>query len=94
MTPAHARCQTRTSRYNTLQGMTTPDVEGRLVSYSLVCKDCKHKFVITCACSLPDEERVCPSCGSRRVRQRLSGLLRNLDVAAYDGEKLRPKKCA
>lgn len=65
-----------------------------MVSYYMVCRDCKHKFVLTCECFLEDEARVCPSCGSTRVRQRLTGVLRNLDVASHGGEKLRPKKCA
>jgi hypothetical protein len=29
-----------------------------------------------------------------RVRQRFSGILRQLDVGSHDGEKLKPKKCA
>jgi hypothetical protein len=65
-----------------------------LVSYYMVCRDCKHKFVLTCECIFGGEDRVCPRCRSTRVRQRLSGVLRNLDVASHDGEKLRPKKCA
>lgn len=65
-----------------------------MVSYYMVCRDCKHKFTLTCDCPLTENERVCPQCGSPRVRQRLTGVLRHLDVAAYDGEKLRPKKCA
>lgn len=65
-----------------------------MASYSLVCKDCKHKFELACESLLQTESRVCPECGSMRVRQRLAGIVRNLDVAAHDGEKLRPKKCA
>jgi rRNA maturation endonuclease Nob1 len=68
-------------------------VEEDVVSYSLVCKDCKHKFQLECEHLLQKEDRVCSECGSTRVRQRLVGIIRNLDVAAYDGEKLIPKKC-
>jgi RNA polymerase subunit RPABC4/transcription elongation factor Spt4 len=63
-------------------------------SFSLVCRDCKHRFRISCEGLLQDEHRVCPECGSRRVRQTFGGMIRNLDVAAYDGEKLINKKCA
>jgi rRNA maturation endonuclease Nob1 len=72
--------------------LSAPEVS--VVTYYMVCRDCKEKFTLTCECVLPNEERVCPQCGSTRVRQRLTGVLRNLDVAAHDGEKLRPKKCA
>jgi len=65
-----------------------------MVSYYMVCRDCKHKFELTCECLLPDDQRVCPECASTRVRQRFSGILRQLDVASHDGEKLKPKKCA
>lgn len=66
-----------------------------MVSYYMVCRDCKHRFELAGIGNLrADNAKTCPRCGSLRVRQRLSGVLRNLDVAAHDGEKLRPKKCA
>ena len=65
-----------------------------MVSYLMVCRDCKEKFELTCEGLLQEKDSRCPSCGSSRVRQRLAGIIRNLDVASHDGEKLRPKKCA
>lgn len=65
-----------------------------MVSYYMVCRDCKHKFELVCECFLPDDQRICPECASTRVRQRFSGILRQLDVGSHGGEKLRPKKCA
>lgn len=65
-----------------------------MVSYLMICRDCGSKFELTCELELTGEDRLCPGCGSVRVRQRLAGILRNLDVASHDGEKLKPKKCA
>jgi RNA polymerase subunit RPABC4/transcription elongation factor Spt4 len=65
-----------------------------MATFSMVCRECRHKFTVECDRFLTDEARVCPQCSSPRTRQRLSGLLRQLDVGANDGEKLRPKKCA
>ncbi|MEZ5126020.1 MAG: hypothetical protein R2826_07210 [Thermoleophilia bacterium] len=65
-----------------------------MASYAMICRDCRHKFGIERDGMIEEADRRCPQCSSTRVRQRLSGVLRNLDVAAHDGEKLKPKKCA
>lgn len=65
-----------------------------MATFSMVCRDCRHTFTVESPCVLVEELKVCPQCSSTRVRQRLSSLLKQLDIGANDGEKLRPKKCA
>lgn len=65
-----------------------------MISYLLYCRDCQQRFTLSSEVPLGRDERACPHCDSRRVRHTLWGIVRNLDVAAHDGEKLKPKKCA
>lgn len=41
-------------------------------SYDLVCKNCGHEFEITLHRFIRDEDRVCPSCSSTDVEQKLA----------------------
>ncbi|MEZ5126019.1 MAG: zinc ribbon domain-containing protein [Thermoleophilia bacterium] len=40
-------------------------------SYDLKCNDCENVFEITLFRFIRDEDKVCPSCGSTNVEQKL-----------------------
>lgn len=48
-----------------------------MIKLDLVCSACKHAFQMEAATILKDEEKICPECGSDRVRQTFASYLRN-----------------
>ncbi len=48
-----------------------------MVNLELVCKACKHSFVLESKSTLKDEEKRCPRCESESVRQTVRSYLRN-----------------
>lgn len=47
-------------------------------TYDLICGDCGHEFELFVQGFIKDEEKVCPECGARDVRQKFSSFLRSL----------------
>jgi rRNA maturation endonuclease Nob1 len=41
------------------------------------CRACGHRFTVDSDEGIADEQKQCPSCGSRQVRQSLRSWLRN-----------------
>jgi putative FmdB family regulatory protein len=46
-----------------------------MASYDLVCEECGHDFEVFMQGFLKDDAKVCPECGSREVRQLITGFL-------------------
>lgn len=44
-------------------------------TYDLVCDRCEHGFETYRQGFLRDEDRVCPECGAREVRQLITGFI-------------------
>jgi putative FmdB family regulatory protein len=49
-----------------------------MASYDLVCETCGSAFEVFRQGFLADDDRVCPSCGSRDVRQKFSSFLTSI----------------
>lgn len=45
--------------------------------YDFVCLDCGDAFEVYVQGFIRDEQKECPECGSRAVRQKFSSFLRN-----------------
>ena len=64
-------------------------------SYDLVCRSCGHEFELTLHRFIRDEDRVCPSCGTNDVEQKLVGYLKddfNREEALRHLELLQPHR--
>ncbi len=48
-----------------------------MAHFDLVCKDCKHKFVVVTRAAIRDKQKICPECGSGDVRQTAGSFLQN-----------------
>lgn len=46
-----------------------------MASYDLLCEECGHGFEVFVQGFLKDGAKVCPECGSRVVRQLITGFL-------------------
>jgi putative regulatory protein, FmdB family len=46
-----------------------------MASYDLQCEECGHGFEVFVQGFLKDGSKVCPECGSREVRQLITGFL-------------------
>ena len=46
--------------------------------YDFICDDCGSAFEVFSVGFLKDEQKQCPQCGSRAVRQKYSAFLRGL----------------
>jgi putative FmdB family regulatory protein len=51
---------------------------GSVASFDLICDKCGYDFEVFRQGFLKDEDRVCPSCGSTKVRQKFTGFLKNI----------------
>lgn len=43
----------------------------------LVCRDCKHSFVLQTRGAIRDKQKRCPECDSQNIRQTLGSYLDN-----------------
>ena len=43
----------------------------------LVCRDCKHAFLVYPRRAIGEKQKCCPECGSKNVRQTVSSYLEN-----------------
>lgn len=48
-----------------------------MAQYDFVCNECGHAFDVFSKGFIKDQQKQCPQCGSRKVRQKFSSFLRN-----------------
>jgi len=48
-----------------------------MAQYDFVCSDCGHLFEVFTTGFIKEEQKQCPSCDSREVRQKFTSFLRN-----------------
>ncbi len=49
-----------------------------MATYDLLCEHCGHQFELYLKSFIEDDDKVCPECGSKDVRQKFTSFLRNL----------------
>ncbi len=56
----------------------------------LVCRDCGHAFRVVTRVAIREQQKRCPACVSRNVRQTLTSYLRNGALSHPDCGGVRP----
>jgi len=49
--------------------------------FDLVCKDCRHSFMVVAKGSIKRKQKRCPECSSDHLRQTLSSYMRHGSLA-------------
>jgi putative FmdB family regulatory protein len=60
-------------------------------TYDMICSECGHKFEVFRIGFIRPEDKVCPECGTRNVKQELTGFLTHYGSGATGNSNCGPR---